>query len=176
MRELCTLSQRHSRHAFRRAEHLVAATTTRRHRGPPTRCPCGREPVNWSDNCRLTFNKGASHVTRTSSRGLARGYTRSGQPPEEVKWSTAPPRRRVDLALIDVVLVQQPCTDLGRACDRSVPPPLRPHCRQWRLELSASTLRQRERMRGIPTLKCEPRLTEMRTALWREIRPFPDGR
>ena len=50
------------------------------------------------------------------------------------------------------------------AHDRSVPPPLRPHCRQWRLDFAVSTLRQRERMRGIPTFKCEPRLKEMRSA------------
>ena len=36
-------------------------------------------------------------------------------------------------------------------------------------------LRQRERLRGIPTFDCEPRLGETRFA-WREIRPTPDGR
>ncbi len=35
-------------------------------------------------------------------------------------------------------------------------------------------LRQRERLRGIPTFDCEPRLGETRFA-WREIRPIPDG-
>ena len=50
--------------------------------------PVGREPVNWSDNLPIRLQiRVPPHVTRASSRGLARGYTRSGQPPEEVKWS-----------------------------------------------------------------------------------------
>jgi len=106
--ELCTLSQRHSRHAFRRAEHLVADTTTRR---PIVvrrlAAPGGRESVNWSENLPMHLTD-ASPVTRTSHGVLARRLHAIRATVKRCSGQTAPATRRVDLALVDVVLVQQP--------------------------------------------------------------------
>jgi len=86
--ELCTLSQRHSRHAFRRAEHLVADTTTRR---PIVvrrlAAPGGREPVNWSENLPMHLHYRCLPRDPDQSRGTRPEATRDPGNREEVQWS-----------------------------------------------------------------------------------------